>query len=120
MGEADGIRTFCMILLLIICGLVGGLLGWRLRHRNLTFVSPTVTILVCLLLFIMGIEIGSDEAALAQLKEMGWVSLAIAVFAMLGSIAVTWGFFYLSEKKRREAKEKKQSAHPEDHNAETL
>ena len=109
-----------MILLLITCGLVGGLLGWRLRHRNLSFISPTVTILVCLLLFIMGIEIGSDEAALAQLKEMGWVSLAIAVFAMLGSIAATWGFFYLSQKRRRETKGEKQTADPEDYNADTL
>ncbi|MCI6279043.1 MAG: LysO family transporter [Porphyromonas sp.] len=109
-----------MILLLIICGLVGGLLGWRLRHRNLSFISPTVTILVCLLLFIMGIEIGSDEAALAQLKEMGWVSLVIAVFAMLGSIGVTWGFFYLSRKKRQQAKEKSHTAEREDYNADTL
>lgn len=109
-----------MILLLITCGLVGGLLGWRLRHRNLSFISPTVTILVCLLLFIMGIEIGSDEAALAQLKEMGWVSLAIAVFAMLGSIAATWGFFCLSQKRRRETKGEKQTADPEDYNADTL
>lgn len=96
-----------MILLLIICGLVGGLLGWRLRHRDLSFVSPSVTILVCILLFIMGIEIGSDEAALIQLKEMGWVSLAIAVFAILGSVGTTWAFFYFSQKKRMASKEEK-------------
>ena len=95
-----------MILLLIICGIFGGLLGWRLRNRDLAFLSPSVTILVCILLFIMGIEIGSDRAALNQLKEMGWVSLAIALFAVLGSVAVTWGFFYISQKRRQAAKEK--------------
>ena len=89
-----------MILLLIICGIVGGLLGWRLRNRNLSYVSPTVTILVCLLLFIMGIEIGSDETALRQLNEMGWVSFVIAVFAILGSGAVTWAFYFFFNRKR--------------------
>ena len=95
-----------MILLLIICGIVGGLLGWRLRNRDLSFLSPTVTILVCILLFTMGIEIGTDQDALLQLKEMGWVALAVAVAAALGSIGVTWLFFYLSDKKRKAAKEK--------------
>lgn len=55
----------------------------------------------------MGIEIGSDDAALTQLKEMGWVSLAIAFFAILGSVAVTWTFFFISQKRRQLAKEKK-------------
>ena len=41
--------------------LTGMLLGYLLRKRDLKKIHPIITLLIWLLLFILGIEVGSNE-----------------------------------------------------------
>lgn len=78
------------VLYIIGAMILGALLGWTLRKKNLSFISPVTMTLVCLLLFILGIQIGSNKEAIRELGTLGVPTVVITVFAMAGSILMGW------------------------------
>ena len=73
------------ILILVAGFLVGLLLQGRVKLPTglITLIS------ICLLLFILGLEIGSNKQLLGNLPSMGLIALLVAVATLLSSITLT-------------------------------
>ncbi len=51
--------------------LTGMLLGYLLRKRNLSEIHKVITVLIWVLLFILGIEVGGNEEIIKGLHTIG-------------------------------------------------
>lgn len=71
----------------IICGVITGRL---LSSRRLAFVSRLVTVIVWVLLFLLGLEVGSDRTVVDGLATLGVTALIICLFSVSGSICASW------------------------------
>lgn len=78
--------------MIIVIGFMfaGVALGFLLRHRNVTWISKLTTVMVWLLLFLLGVEVGGNDKIISSLPTLGVEALLIAVFATLGSCAAAW------------------------------
>jgi|MTBAKSStandDraft_1061840.scaffolds.fasta_scaffold08904_8 uncharacterized membrane protein YbjE (DUF340 family) len=74
--------------MIVIFFLVLGLLiGWRLKPRGrvLKVIHEVLTLAIWVLLFFMGMDIGSDKAVLQQWSRISGEAVVIAVSSLLGS-----------------------------------
>lgn len=76
-------------------------IGWLLKGRVKLPTGTITMISICLLLFALGLEIGSNRELLANLPTMGLTAFIVAVFGILGSCLVAKYVMRLFEKKRR-------------------
>ena len=74
-----------LIILSILAGGIG--IGFLLRKRVRLQLTPVVNVLIWLLLFILGVKVGSDERIVRGLATLGVEALIVAVVAMVGSCA---------------------------------
>ena len=75
--------------------LLGIGVGYIFRKRNLSFISRLITLLIWILLFVLGLEVGSNPQIVSNLGKLGLDALVITVGALLGSIilaALLWKF----------------------------
>jgi len=80
------------VLALMILG-IG--VGYIFRKRNLSFISKVITVLIWILLFVLGLEVGSNPQIVSNLGNLGLDALIITLGALLGSItlaALLWKF----------------------------
>lgn len=72
----------------ILFSLIGGLIaGYALRSFSLAKVAGRVTLIgVMLLLFVMGMQIGSDATLFSRLPIIGLRAAALAIFCAAGSV----------------------------------
>lgn len=76
---------------LIFAVIFGGILSGRLlRGRRLGFVQPAITAIIWLLLFLLGVEVGSDPAVVGGLATLGVAAFAVFALSVAGSIAASW------------------------------
>ena len=70
----------------------GILMGWLLHHKKqfLKIVSHTTNWAIYLLLFLLGLSVGTNEKILTNFDKIGIQSIAITIFAVAGSIFVSW------------------------------
>ncbi|NLX41062.1 MAG: lysine exporter LysO family protein [Bacteroidales bacterium] len=73
------------VLALMILG-IG--VGYLFRKRNLSFISKVITVLIWILLFVLGLEVGSNPQIVSNLGKLGLDALIITVGALLGSITL--------------------------------
>ncbi len=69
--------------------------GYLFRKRNLSFISRLITVLIWVLLFVLGLEVGSNPQIVSNLGKLGLDALIITLGALLGSIilaALLWKF----------------------------
>lgn len=59
--------------------LTGMLLGYLLRNRNLKKIHQIITLFIWLLLFILGIEVGSNEQIIKGLHTIGYEAVALTL-----------------------------------------
>lgn len=80
--------------------LLGVFSGYLLRHRKLTWVSGVVTGAIWLLLFLLGIAVGTNDEILNNLDTIGWQALVLSVGAVGGSVVMAWVVYryFFSEK----------------------
>lgn len=52
--------------------LTGMLLGYLLRSKRLTWIHKVITLLIWLLLFLLGIDVGGNEAIVKDCTPSGW------------------------------------------------
>ncbi|HPE29172.1 MAG TPA: LysO family transporter [Candidatus Mcinerneyibacteriales bacterium] len=73
-----------IVILFLILGL---LMGWRFRPRGraLKVIHQALTLAIWILLFFMGMDIGSDKTVLGQWSRIGGDAVVIAVSSLLGS-----------------------------------
>ncbi len=69
---------------------VGIAVGFLLRGKSDKWVSPALTVLIWLLLFFLGVEVGGNEHVLNGIKDLGLEALLLAVAGTAGSIALAW------------------------------
>ena len=79
----------------VIIMAAGTLIGYflipvRATERFGTFNSQFQLILVCILIFMMGVKLGSREDFLQELAQLGWKSLVLAVFPIVLSVALVY------------------------------
>lgn len=82
----------------------GIVLGYFLRNRTklIKINDKLVTWAIYLLLFILGVGIGSNEIIMKSLPTLGLKALAITVGGVIGSIFLAW-FTYIKFFKRKES-----------------
>ena len=81
--------------------LTGMLLGFLLRKQSLSVIHRIITLLIWLLLFLLGIDVGSNEKIINGIHTLGLEALIITVAAILGSVTAAWGLWYLWYKRHR-------------------
>ena len=86
--------------------LTGMLLGYLLRSKRLTWIHKVITLLIWLLLFLLGIDVGGNEAIVKGLNAIGLEALIITAAAVTGSTLAAWGLWYLlhTRYQKKEAK----------------
>lgn len=70
--------------------LTGMLLGYLLRKRNLKKIHPIITLLIWVLLFLLGIEVGGNEEIIKGLHTIGLEAVVLTVGSTLGSVVAAW------------------------------
>lgn len=73
--------------------LTGMLLGYLLRKRDLKKIHQIITLLIWLLLFILGIEVGSNEQIIKGLHTIGLETVILTLGGTLGSIIAAWALW---------------------------
>ena len=68
-------------------------LGYLMRRQSLSWINKAITILIWLLLFLLGIEVGHNEQIIRSLPTLGLEAFAIAFVCVLGSCLVAWALW---------------------------
>lgn len=69
----------------------GGILcGYLLRKKQVPHVQQVTTVLIWVLLFLLGLNIGSNEQIIHSIGSLGIEALLITVFATFGSLIGAW------------------------------
>ena len=81
----------------------GGIaVGYLFRRVEwLQRIGTPISYTILLLLFLLGISVGSNEAIISQLSRLGGQALLIAVATTTGSVLAAWGVYQLFFKERR-------------------
>jgi uncharacterized membrane protein YbjE (DUF340 family) len=75
------------------CMLVGIIAGFILRKKQFKIIQKVLFVLIWLLLFLLGAEIGSNPTVVRQTGKLGFDALLIGAAGTLGSIlgaALLW------------------------------
>ena len=67
--------------------------GYLMRRQSLSWTNKAITILIWLLLFLLGIEVGHNEEIIRSLPTLGLEAFAIALVCVLGSCLAAWGLW---------------------------
>lgn len=82
--------------------LTGMLLGFLLRRQKLSWIHKVITILIWLLLFLLGIDVGGNQEIINGLHTIGMEAIIITVAAVLGSVTAAWALWYVLYKRNKE------------------
>lgn len=69
---------------------MGIIVGYTVRRKSTEWLSRLVVVLVWVLLFLMGIEVGGNERIMQALPTLGVEALVVSVLAILGSCVAAW------------------------------
>lgn len=78
------------MLTIIVIMLTGVACGFLLKRHRFSGVSRLINILIWILLFLLGIEVGRDERIVNGLVSLGADALLISLFCTLGSCLAAW------------------------------
>jgi uncharacterized membrane protein YbjE (DUF340 family) len=81
--------------------LTGMLIGYLLRNKRLHWIHKVIMFLIWLLLFLLGIDAGSNEAIIKGLHSIGIEAAIITTGAVIGSTLFSWGLWYLIYKRHK-------------------
>ena len=72
---------------IVIATMSGGIIfGYLMRRHRLTHISRLTIGFIWVLLFVLGIEVGSNPSIMKSLHTLGFESLFIAVMSTMGSV----------------------------------
>lgn len=95
------------VIALMLTGILAGLL---LRHRKSGGVRHFITVLIWVLLFLLGVEVGGNERIIRGLHTLGLEALAIAAASTLGSVLVAWSVWRWAEGRNKKEGKKEERA----------
>lgn len=74
------------MLTVVICMIFGVLFGVLIRKKRLKYLNTVILILIWILLFLLGYEIGNNDLVIRQSGKILWKAFLIATGGTLGSI----------------------------------
>ena len=78
-------------MLVLFAVILGGIVTGRLlQSRRLAFVSRLIVVIIWALLFLLGLEVGSDPAVVGGMATLRRTAFVIFVFSVAGSIGASW------------------------------
>ena len=78
-------------MLVIFAVIIGGIITGRLLSSwCLVFVSRMITVIIWLLLFLLGLEVGSDPTVVGGMATRGRTAVVIFACSVAGSICMSW------------------------------
>lgn len=80
----------------------GMLLGFLLRRQKLSGIHRVITVLIWLLLFLLGIDVGGNREIINGLHTLGLEAIGITLAAVLGSVTAAWALWYVLYKRKKE------------------
>lgn len=80
--------------------LSGMLLGFLQRKKQLSKISRVITILIWLLLFLLGIEVGNNEQIIKGIHTLGLEAFILTIGGLLGSVIAAWILWKILYKKK--------------------
>nr|WP_320037497.1 LysO family transporter [uncultured Bacteroides sp.] len=88
-----------MFVITIILFIAAGIFaGYRLRNKETGIVSRIVTGFIWLLLFLLGMEVGSNEKLIKGIYVFGLEALILTIAGVIGSVLASWGLWlYISK-----------------------
>lgn len=81
------------MLTIILIMASGILLGRIIRNRNLSFLSKIIDVLIWVLLFLLGVEVGGDDRIVKGIVNLGAEAVGISLAAVAGSTIFAWGLW---------------------------
>lgn len=83
----------------MLCGIA---VGYMLRNKNMRIVSRIITVLIWLLLFLLGIEVGSNPRIVMGMQTLGIEALLLTIGGAVGTTLCAWLLWiYVSRKEAR-------------------
>ena len=80
--------------------LSGMAVGFLLRKRRLRVMPHAVTVLIWLLLFFLGVEVGENPQVIHGLSRLGLEALWLSLVGLAGTILFSWALWrWISGKK---------------------
>ena len=70
--------------------LTGILLGFLMRQKRLSRIHQIITMFIWLLLFLLGVEVGSNEQIIKGLHSLGLEAIILTFGGTLGSVIAAW------------------------------
>ena len=76
-----------IVVMIMLCGIA---MGYLLRNKNTRIVSRIITALIWLLLFLLGIEVGSNPRIVMGMQTLGIDALLLTIGGAVGTILFSW------------------------------
>lgn len=81
--------------------MLGGMcIGFALRNKRLSWIHRVIPVLIWILLFLLGVEVGSNRQIIEGLATIGLEAFVITLAAILGSCICAWALWYLLYKRK--------------------
>ncbi|MBO5157073.1 MAG: LysO family transporter [Prevotella sp.] len=91
------------MLIIVLIMLSGIAVGFLLRNRNTKHLSSVTTVLIWLLLFLLGIEVGSNPRIVSGMQTLGVEALLLTIGGSIGTVVLSWllwVYIYNKEEKK--------------------
>jgi len=83
-----------MFIFIILGLMLGGVfIGYLLREKPLNYIHKIIMVLICLLLFLLGVEVGFNEDIIKNFPTIGMEAVIITLAAVIGSTLMAWGLW---------------------------
>ncbi len=79
--------------------LSGMAVGFLLRKRQLRVVPHAVTVLIWLLLFFLGVEVGENPQVINGISSLGLEALWLSLTGIVGTVLFSWALWRWVNKK---------------------
>ena len=88
--------------MLIIVGIMfcGIAVGYLLRNHDLRLTSKAITLLIWLLLFFLGVEVGENPRIIDGLKDLGLEAVWLSVMGIVGSVLLAWALWWFIQSRK--------------------
>ena len=81
--------------------LSGMAVGFLLRKRRLRVVPHAVTVLIWLLLFFLGVEVGENPQVINGIRDLGLEALWLSLTGIAGTILFSWALWRWTRGKKK-------------------
>lgn len=86
-----------IVVAIMFCGIA---LGYLLRNYWLRLIPKIITLLIWLLLFFLGVEVGEDPRIIDGLKNLGLEAVWLSVMGVVGSVLLAWALWWFIQSRK--------------------